>query len=519
MTNARFDCRQDYEDALGGLSENPDSLHCKHQAVLALARAGSLKLAQNEFQRYGLSEVADDEDILALRARLLKDAFLQSDATNRLDLARQSANQYQVAFDKTGGYYSGINAATMTFMAEGAPHEVMSRSEDVLKRLPDTKSLAKEELYFVEATRAEAQLLLGQTERAEAALKTAWTHDPLNYTAHASTLRQLRLICAKQNSDSTWLDGFVPPRCAHFAGHMFATEQRPFNCIVLSEDDEQRLRDHVSHAIQENDIGFGYGALSAGSDILIAETLLEEGGHLHVTLPVDIEQYRSVSVTPYGESWRSRFDQCLSRAKSVSILTSDEQWPDRALNRHAAKVAMGDAILQANFLSAGKTQLLIMQPGRKASQTGDHKNDWEKTGYDTVLIDLTTKHNSTGTLSNDKSRSKLRIALCVSTDPVAHRCDSVQEAAFKAIELQAGSSAPVEIGVHCAHRSEFESVAEIAQELAKNSVPGGILVSDTFASLLAIEAEDAFASNYVGRLESGPFAKRESYSLVRRSSV
>ena len=101
MTNARFDCRQDYEDALCGLSENPDSLHCKHQAVLALARAGSLKLAQNEFQRYGLSNVVDDEDILALRARLLKDAFLQSDATNRLDLARQSANQYQVAFDKS----------------------------------------------------------------------------------------------------------------------------------------------------------------------------------------------------------------------------------------------------------------------------------------------------------------------------------------------------------------------------------------------------------------------------------
>ena len=391
----------------------------------------------------------------------------------------------------------------------------MSRSEDVLKRLPDTKSLAKEDLYFVEATRAEAQLLLGQTDRAKAALKTAWAHDPLNYTAHASTLRQLRLICAKQNSDSAWLDRFVPPRCAHFAGHMFATEQRPFNCIILSQDDEQRLRDNVSHAIQENDIGFGYGALSAGSDILIAETLLEEGGHLHVTLPVDIERYRSVSVTPYGDAWKRRFE----RAKSVSILSSDEPWPDRALNRHAAKVAMGDAILQANFLSAGKTQLLIMEPGRKTSQTGDHEHDWKNTGYDSVLIGLTTQHRSTGTLSNDKSRSQLRIALCVSTDPVAHRCASVQEAALKAIDLQARASEPIEIGLHCAHQSEFDSVADVAQELAKNSVPGGILVSDTFASLLATEAEDAFASNYVGRMNSGPLAQRESYSLVRRSSI
>ena len=42
-----------YEDAVRGLKQNPTDPALQHKAVLALARAGSTKLALSEYDRYG----------------------------------------------------------------------------------------------------------------------------------------------------------------------------------------------------------------------------------------------------------------------------------------------------------------------------------------------------------------------------------------------------------------------------------------------------------------------------------
>jgi len=73
----------------------------------------------------------------------------------------------------------------------------------------------------------------------------------------------------------------------HFAGHIW---QHPDK---LGENLPLRLSD----TIQSNDIGFAYGALAAGADIMIAEALLSEGVEVNFILPTDVETFIA---TPIG---------------------------------------------------------------------------------------------------------------------------------------------------------------------------------------------------------------------------
>ena len=53
----------------------------------------------------------------ALAARLTKDRALGASGARRRELAAVASRRYADAFARTGGHYSGINAATMTVLA------------------------------------------------------------------------------------------------------------------------------------------------------------------------------------------------------------------------------------------------------------------------------------------------------------------------------------------------------------------------------------------------------------------
>lgn len=109
---------QSYENATAKLSTSPSDQNLQHKAVLSLARAGSLGFALSEYKRYALNNVRQHEDIMALGGRLSKDLYLRSSGKKALDYARDSAHQYEAAFQDTKGYYSGVNAATMALMSK-----------------------------------------------------------------------------------------------------------------------------------------------------------------------------------------------------------------------------------------------------------------------------------------------------------------------------------------------------------------------------------------------------------------
>ncbi len=317
-------------------------------AIITAARAGSLDHAQAMFVAGGYGERHDDPAALAVKGRLLKDLALRLPAESRREVFATAAGAYAAADARAPQPYTRINVATLTLLA-GDRTRAAALARELLDWLAVDTAIA-ETPYYLAATRAEAHMLCGNAMAAEAALDAAFAADPDGWTDHASTLRQLRLILAETGAPSEWLDRFRPPRSLHFAGH-----------LGVAPDSD--LGDTVARVIAENRIGFGYGALAAGADIVIAEALLAAGAELHVILPVAVETFRAQSVIPYAPEWTDRFRACLDAATSVRALTRVSGGYEPLATALAADVAMGSAVLNARMLDSEARQLLVVDEG------------------------------------------------------------------------------------------------------------------------------------------------------------
>src|SRR4051812_39120873 len=138
-----------------GLAERPDDVWLKHRAVLALARAGATAEAARRFGEYGLADVRD-EDVSALEARIAKDVALAAPTPEgRQRGAAHAADLYEQTFERTGGYYPAINAATMRLIA-GDKEAAGALAAAAL----ETADMS----YYGLATVAEAQLVRGDVD-------------------------------------------------------------------------------------------------------------------------------------------------------------------------------------------------------------------------------------------------------------------------------------------------------------------------------------------------------------------
>jgi Tetratricopeptide Repeats-Sensor len=313
--------------------------------ALALARAGAVD------QAWAQLKLADDEDpsALTLKARLLKDMALQAEGAERRRLYGESAAAYRRSAELRPATYPLINAASLSFLA-GEPAEAAILAARVLDRIaaePDEP----ETPYWRGATRAEALLLLGREADARAAFAEAVALAPEAWEDHASTLRQFGLILAAQGRDPAWLDAHRPPRSLHFGGHM------SFDSKVSRR---AHLDDRIRAVLDEERIGFGFGALAAGADILIAEALLERGAELHAVLPGGAEAFAAVSVDPFGKGWRRRFDSLVASAATVRGVRPLGVPPGRLVIEVSDEIAMGAAVMNARRLESQALQLLVL---------------------------------------------------------------------------------------------------------------------------------------------------------------
>jgi hypothetical protein len=336
--------------------------------IIAFARAGALSQAWRLFRAAGFDHVTDDPAVLALRGRLLKDEALATSGLQQRSFYKKAADSYARAADLNGNTYPLINAATLSLLA-GKPRKARSLARSVLDRHGEDA----ETPYWREATRAEALLLLEKANDARNAFALAVSKAPQAYEDHASTLRQLGLILNALRLDKSWLDKFRPPRCLHFAGP-----------LTLAPGEEKSLGREIRTILGNERTGFGFGALAAGTDILIAEALLEAGAELHVVLPSSAASFRESSVTKYGRRWGSRFDEVLWAAATLRTPAEPEIVPFALAIRLAAEVAMGRAAMQAATLQTEALQLVVLAketgPERDGSASAWMSAKWRKSG-------------------------------------------------------------------------------------------------------------------------------------------
>jgi tetratricopeptide (TPR) repeat protein len=500
---------QIYEAGIEALKSNPSDLTHQHQTVLALARAGALDFAITEYDRFALADVTDNEDIMALNGRLSKDLYLRASGEKAKAHALAAAQKYEAAFENTQGYYSGINSATMALMADLPAEHVSARIKAIEALLPMASDVTPAEHYFIEATRAECFLLKGERGKAAQALEDAINFDPLNYAAHATTLKQFTMICAKRGEDLGWLAAFKSPRPMHFAGHIR---------LNMTAAQQEALKISISDTLQQEDVGFGYGALAAGGDIIFAESLLEQGAELHLILPAQRDIFKRESVTAFGEEWGERFDACLARASSIREISPSSNWPDQHLNRVSGLSSMGRAILKSQSLNVDPLQLLILDDSTDQSYTATHARDWAVSQYPQYRI----SRNQTLPIQTQPipTPQKLTVTklLCASkyageSNLIAH--SNPLECVERALEVR-DSKGPVQIALHL--KLESENLDVCLDELIIGGAPQSIVASEVFATVLALMAGPKYRITYAGQVGVDTAWPTRCYTIDRAKS-
>lgn len=367
-----------FDAAERGLVEHPGDRWLQHRAVLALARAGSTEEAQRRFREYGLGDVAT-EDARALEARLEKDVGLAATGERRRAFAARAAALYNAVFESTGGYYSGINAATM-YLVAGQEHKSHALATQVLALARS----ATDDPYYATATEAEAELLLGEVDAARDALMRAARLAAGDHAAIATTRRQIRLVCGALSVAESLIEALPVPEVAHYCGHRITPglEGR------FRAADEAAVTERIRAAVAARSIGHGYGSLASGADILWAEALLERGAEVHVVLPFALEGFVELSVIPAGPGWVDRFHRCLEQAASVRYATEDSYLGDDVLFVYASELAMGLAILHARHLDGEVLQLALWdgRPAQAEAGTAVDVETWRSRGLPNVTI-------------------------------------------------------------------------------------------------------------------------------------
>ena len=340
-------------------------------AITMLARSGALELAWARLEAGSFAP--DDPAALTVRGRLLKDRARLADGADRRRLYSEAAQAYASAATIEDSTYPMINAATLALLGGNGDHARALATATLARQ--DSGRPDGETPYYRSATRAEALLLLGRIDDARAALAAAVAEAPGAHEDHAVTLRQFALIIAEQGGDAGWLDPLRPPRTLHFAGRMGA----PDDAAWLAA-----LHDQLAASLAGLNIGAGHGALAAGADIIVAETLRAEGAALHIVLPVSVPAFVSASVAPWGDGWIDRFESLLASAASLHVATPEADAPTAGLIAFASEIAMGRAAHAAASLASEAVQLLVGDAGDNSARDA---GIWVASGRRQIIID------------------------------------------------------------------------------------------------------------------------------------
>ena len=391
---------QAYDLARRGLAQFPHDPALKHYAVVCLASTNATQQAIELFGRLGLDAPEDElgpltprlrVDIAALKGRLRKDSALAVSGEAARHGLQEAAELYESCYRQAAAaanpdYYPAINAATLWLLA-GNRDAAAGLAREVLALLDGD---AGEPGYYELVSAAEAHLVLGDPLAAlplltRARQRITGTEDT-DYRALAGTIRQLRLVVEANRIDLSTLAEVVPPRVLHYCGHLIA---RPGRAGRFPADREDAVRRQIEDRLDAANVGFAYGSLAAGADILFAEAVLRRGASLHLVLPFGRREFVKELVRPSGRDWVARFDACLGAASSVRYATHDRYLGDDQLFSYCSQLAMGLALLRAQFLGTEATQMAVWD-GAGAGGLGGTAVDiatWRHSGREPIVID------------------------------------------------------------------------------------------------------------------------------------
>jgi class 3 adenylate cyclase/tetratricopeptide (TPR) repeat protein len=364
----------------------PDHARLTQLYSLSLIKCGFLLTARDL-----LTALVDkgyrDEETLGILGRVYKEMWLieGQGEPDHPHLAK-SRDLYLDAFRRSRGHYSGINAASLSLIRGDVPRaERLAR--EVARICAERWKHPPQRDYWIVATVAEANLVLGRQEQAARYYGAARVKSGSNFASLASTRRQLKLLARYTSVDGRVLEALRIPPVVAFTGHMLDAPGRKSPRFAQSA--VEAVRGGIAGMLDRLDVRIGYGSAACGADVLFHECLQQRGGESNVILPFDRGEFLRASVEFAGPDWVRRAEQVLSRSFGVEQVTRGGYGGDDLLFAYANRVILGKAILRSRFLET--EPLLIAVWDGVASDapggTAECVQTWQQSGLPFAVID------------------------------------------------------------------------------------------------------------------------------------
>jgi class 3 adenylate cyclase len=379
----------------------------RYLSALALARIGSLAEASALIEGLLAGGMAGQPvEWLALAGRIAKDRWASlAEESGKARMGELSLARYRQAWEDSGDIFPGINAATMALLTGDA---VLSRAlAQAVMAHAQADDQAKS--HWRLATLAEAALLLGEHEAAEAHYRAAAGIAGRQWGDIASMRRQLKLIARCLPVAESLLAALRQPGIVVFTGHLLDAPGR--ETPRFPEALEAEVGAQIASRLEAMDAGIGFSSAACGADLLFVEAMLARGAEVHVTLPFDRGDFIATSVAHAGPGWVRRFDAALAAATSVTYGVKERYLGDDALFSHAGKLMLGAAVLRARQLETEPVMLAVVDPRSegRAGGAADLLGQWTRLGLPREVVDPAILPRASAGIPGASAASKVMV--------------------------------------------------------------------------------------------------------------
>ena len=378
-----------YDVVTAALTIWPKDTRLRQLQGLALARSGATERA-NAILEDLRHETQPSEETLGMLGRTYKDlAATAATAQRRVEFLKSAAKIYGEAYRTSGGYWSGINAATMTLLmgkSDRAREMATKVREQCLKKIEDRRG----DSYWEFAALGEASLVCRDLKQAgewyaRAAEKSSGRCGDLD-----SSRRNARLILKHWNEDPSWIDKYLRvPSVVVFAGHMIDRPDR--SEPRFPEELASAVAAQIQQKLDKLEPGFAFSSAACGSDILFLEAMLDRGAEVSIVLPYNEEEFvrDSVEIVPRS-NWRARFDRVLARAARVVTASNQRLEIGGVSYEFCNELILGLATIRARQLHTQLIPLAVWNgmPGDGPGGAASVVQNWQHLGYNPEIVYL-----------------------------------------------------------------------------------------------------------------------------------
>lgn len=378
------------EVAVEGLQACGPDVELRQLQGLALARSGATAEANRVLEALRSDGHLDDQT-LGILARTHKDLGLNAtDSERRRHLGAACAG-YAAAFERGGGYWTGINVATLAALlgerdrSRAVARTVMANCRAALDGLPP----AHPDRYWALATMGEACLVTADLDAAEQWYRQAAASGSRRFGDLNSTRRHAVLLLQHLGEDDAAVEDWLPlPKVVVFSGHMIDRPGRAHDRFPAHM--EAAVRAAMVDWLSRRNALVGFSSAACGADILFQEALESLGGERHVVLPYLPEEFAADSVDiGVGGEWRNRFDKVLDTARMV-IASSSRPLAGGVAYEYANHIVHGLGLVRAAELETGLLGFAAWDgaAGDGAGGTASAVSQWLQRGVQVEYLEL-----------------------------------------------------------------------------------------------------------------------------------